>query len=379
MSDSQQLFDLRAIHPGKMLRQLMDERGWKPEELASITGISRQMIYYILTGKSNITPETATRLAAALGNTAEEWIKWDALFKLASTDTDTSAIGLMARLYAVAPIRDMQRRGWIKTTADPSELEQELTNFFGRNPMNEDVSLPVAAKRTILMPTLNVAEKAWCFRARQLGKLVPAAQFTPEMLDQTEKKLRKLAAFRKETRHVPKVLAECGIRLVIIEPLPGVRIDGATLWLDTEPVIAMSLRYDRIDGFWFTLMHEFSHVRHGDASVDTELVDGVRGVAVRLVEEEAEMMANREAANSLIAQTELNSFIGRVGPFYPRERVIQFAHRMKIHPGIVVGQLQHRNEIGYSALRKMLVTIRDTITSTALTDGWNQEVSPSVV
>src|SRR5260370_41983567 len=118
MSDSQQLFDLRAIHPGKMLRQLMEERGWKPEELASITGISRQMIYYILTGKSNITPETATRLAAAFGNTSEEWIRWDALFKLASTHTDTSAIGLMARMHAAAPIRYSARRGRIKTTAD---------------------------------------------------------------------------------------------------------------------------------------------------------------------------------------------------------------------------------------------------------------------
>jgi len=337
------------------------------------------MIYYILTGKSNITPETATRLAAALGNTAEEWIKWDALFKLASTDTDTSSIGLMARLYAAAPVRDMQRRGWIKTTADPAELEQELTSFFGCNPISEEVSLPVAAKRTILMPTLSIAEKAWCFRARQLGRLVPAAQFMPEVLNQTEKKLRKLAAFRKETRHVPKVLAECGIRLVIIEPLPGVRIDGATLWLDSEPMIAMSLRCDRIDGFWFTLMHELVHVRNGDASVDTELVDGVKGIAVRLVEEEAEMIANQQAANSLIPRTDLNSFIGRVGPFYPRERVIQFAHKMKIHPGIVVGQLQHRNEIGYGSLRKMLVTIRETVTSTALTDGWNQTVSPSVV
>src|ERR1700675_1939714 len=128
MADSRQLFDMRAVHPGKILRQMMDDRGWKPEELASITGISRQMIYYILTGKSNITPETATRLAAAFGNTPEEWIKWDALFKLASTDTDTSAIELMARLYGIAPIRDMQRRGWIKATADPAELEKELTN-----------------------------------------------------------------------------------------------------------------------------------------------------------------------------------------------------------------------------------------------------------
>lgn len=381
MDDSSQLFDMAPVHPGRILRQFMEEKGWTHEELAVITGISRQMIYMILSGKSNLSLETAARLAAAFGNSVEEWIKWDSLYRMAvmQPGADLSNVGKLSRMYDLAPIKDMQKRGWIRVTVDASELEQELTKFFGRNPLDEGVALPIATRRAVTVRALNPAEKAWCFRARQLGSVMHVAPFSPDGLGRAQKELRELAAYPREARHIPKLLAEYGIRFVVIEPLPDCRIDGATLWLDTEPIIALSIKDDRIDGFWFTLMHEFSHVRSGDASVDTDLVDGLRGIAVKLVEDDAERIANEQAACSLISAPEMKSFIRRVGPFYSRERIIQFANRIKIHPGIIVGQLQHREEIGYSASREFLVKVRDVVTSTALTDGWNQTVAPNLI
>jgi HTH-type transcriptional regulator/antitoxin HigA len=127
-------------------------------------------------------------------------------------------------------------------------------------------------------------------------------------------------------------------------------------------------------------MHECAHIRNGDTlSVDTGLVDGTKGITVSLVEDVAEERANREAAASLIQPDELESFVRRVGPFYPRDRVIQFANRLKIHPGVIVGQLQHRKELGYMALRDLLVKVRDHVVATALTDGWGQMIAPSVL
>jgi HTH-type transcriptional regulator/antitoxin HigA len=127
-------------------------------------------------------------------------------------------------------------------------------------------------------------------------------------------------------------------------------------------------------------MHEFSHVKNGDAfSADSELVEGNTGIAVTLVEDEAEKRANKEAANALVPTDELDSFVRRVGPFYPKERIIQFANKVKIHPGIIVGQLQKREEVGYGSLREMLVKVRDVVISTALTDGWNQSIPPGLV
>jgi HTH-type transcriptional regulator/antitoxin HigA len=380
MANTPQLFDMNPVHPGKILRQLMTEKGWTQDELAAITGISRQTIYMILSGKSNISAENAIRFAAAFGNKAEEWIKWDGLYRLSILETENfEDIGTLSRLYQIAPVRDMQKRGWIEATADPKELEAELTKFFGKNPLQDDISLSIAARRSVVSANLNPAEKAWCFRALQLAASIHVDQFAPEYLPQAEKRLRALAAYPREARHIAKALSEYGIRFLVIEPLPGAKIDGATLWIGDQPLIALSIKDDRIDGFWFTLMHEFTHVCNGDASVDTDLVDGIKGIVVRLVEEEAERIANERAADSLVPKSEMNSFIRRVGPLYSRERIIQFANRMKIHPGIIVGQLQHKEEIGYSSLREFLVKIRDAVTSTALTDGWNQLVSPNTL
>jgi HTH-type transcriptional regulator / antitoxin HigA len=380
MNDSS-LFDNRPVHPGKILSWKLEEKGWSYEELAAIIGSTRQTIYLIVTGKGNISPDMAAKLSAAFGNPAEEWLKWDNLFRLSITETDVEGVGKMARFYELAPVREMQKRGWLKLTADPSELQTELEKFYGTDTLDSDIRFPVATMRTVTLPFLNAAEKAWCFRARHLAASMLVAPLASERLAQAERKLRQLAAYPKEARHLSKLLAEYGIRFVVIEPLPGVKIDGAAFWLDTgEPVIAISLRHDRIDGFWFTVMHEFAHIRAGDAlSVDTDLIDDTKGIAVTLVEDEAERLANIRAADALVPHDEMGSFISRVGPYYSRERVIQFAHSMKIHPGIIVGQLQYKKELGYSALRDLLAKVRDSVTGTALTDGWNQIIAPSSV
>jgi len=375
------LFDNAPVHPGRILKQKLAEKGWSQGELAAILGVSRQTVYLILAGKANVSKEMAAKLAAAFGNPAAEWLKWDSLHKLSVSETDVSGVGKMARLYGVAPVREMQRRGWLNLTTDPTEIESELKRFFGVESLDADIVFPVATKRTTTLGNLNVAEKVWCFRARQLAQSMIVAPFQSERLAALGKKLRQLAAYPKEARHLSRLLSEYGIRFIVIEPLPGVKIDGAAFWLaDNEPAIAISLRHDRMDGFWFTVMHEYAHIRAGDAiSVDTDLVDEMRGIAVSLVEDESERLANDRAADVLVPKTELWSFISRVGPYYSRERVIQFAHTMKIHPGIIVGQLQYRKELGYSALRELLPKIRETVIGTALTDGWNQTIAPSSV
>ena len=59
-------------------------------------------------------------------------------------------------------------------------------------------------------------------------------------------------------------MMECGVRYIIVEGLPGGKIDGVCFWLDPRsPVIGMSLRFDRIDNFWLVLRHEIEHVLCG--------------------------------------------------------------------------------------------------------------------
>jgi len=376
-----QLFNLNPVHPGKILREKLQERGWTQDQLSTITGYGKQAISLIANEKNGVSADMAKALAAAFGNAPEEWLKWDSQYRLSTAEADVSVIERKAHLYSLAPIRDMQKRGWISVTDDLEKLEADLKKFFGVESLEGDFTLPIATYRTEKLPYLNPAEKAWCFRARKMASVLPVPAFRPDRLGQAEKELRKLAAYPKEARHLTELLASYGIRFVVVEPLPGVKIDGAAFWLDAQsPVIAVSLRFDRIDAFWFTLMHEFAHIKHGDAlSVDTDLIDGTVGIAVMLVQDGAEKRASEAATDSLLPSQELQSFISRVGPLYSKERIIQFAHKMKIHPGIIVGQLQHRNEIGFAANREMLAKVRSAVIETALTDGWNRSITPGLL
>jgi HTH-type transcriptional regulator/antitoxin HigA len=167
----------------------------------------------------------------------------------------------------------------------------------------------------------------------------------------------------------------------VIEPLPGTKIDGAAFWLGpASPVIIVSLRLDRIDNFWFTVFHEFKHIQNEDSlSVDSGLVGDDQDSTPTLIQEDSELRANEEAASALVSKTELESFVRRVGPLYSKQRIVQFAHRIKIHPGIIVGQLQRRDELGYSAHRDLLAKVRQVVTATALTDGWGEQIPSTLL
>jgi HTH-type transcriptional regulator/antitoxin HigA len=101
-------------------------------------------------------------------------------------------------------------------------------------------------------------------------------------------------------------------------------------------------------------------------SIDPDLL----GEDAKMSEDEAEIRANQFATNFLVPAEDMDDFILRTAPLYASQRIQGFAARMKVHPGIVVGQLQFRHEIGWSAFRPFLEKVKDTVTQSTLTDGW---------
>lgn len=379
-TDATELFDTSPSSPGERVRELLQLRGWTQEELAAITGRSRQQINRIVSGEHGITPEMAIALGAAFGTTPNYWMQLDGMFRLSRVSGDSVTVSDRARLYEIAPVKDMQKRGWISATKNIDDLEAALKRFFRTEQLDAPPEFPIAARKTRPLDDLTAAQRAWCFRARELAEVImlPRKAKTPDSPSLIEK-LRRIAAYPKEVRQLPELMAEYSIRFVVVEPLPGAKIDGAAFWMDDgSPAIAVSLRFDRIDAFWFTVMHEVSHVRNNDAfSVDTDLAG--EDTKPSLLKDGIEQRADREAAEALIPNDKIESFIHRVGPLYSKSRIIQFAHTIKMHPGIIVGQLQHRGELGYSSHRDMLTKIRKWVTEVALTDGWGRTIGPGVV
>ncbi|HUX86237.1 MAG TPA: HigA family addiction module antitoxin [Chloroflexota bacterium] len=363
-----------AFSPGDYIKEYLEERGWTQLDLAQVLGRNASVVNEIISGKTGVTPETAKGLAAAFGTSAGLWLNLDSAYRLwLSRNTGNPAVALRARIYAKAPVREMIRRRWIEGSENPIVLERQVLEFFQLGSLDDDLPSLAHAARKPDYEVTNPAQVAWLKRAEGLAPAAPVTGvFAPPKVQAVLRAVRELASHPQDVRRVPQVLAESGIRLLLVEPLPRTKIDGACFWLgDRSPVVVLSLRFDRIDWFWHTLMHELVHVSRGDGKssvvVDVDMAaEGPDSLAASQVEAEV----NRSAADMLISTVDLEGFIMRSAPGFPQQKIVGFAALHSIHPGIVVGQLQHRGELTFAQMRKFLLPIRSIVTQSALTDGW---------
>jgi HTH-type transcriptional regulator / antitoxin HigA len=359
-----------AFHPGEFLRDELDERGWTQAEFAEIINRPYQLVNEIIAGKRSITPETAKELGAALGTSAEFWMNLDSTYQLWKSAPVSPRVAHQANMRSKYAVREMIRRAWIQPSEDPQVLESRLLRYFEVPSLDIQPKLAFAAKRSGVAEELSPIECAWLYRVKHIAETLPAPQYSKKSLTSALTQLADLREVPEEIGQVPPLLAKCGVRLVIVEPLPSSKIDGVCLWLDSSPVIGLSLRFDRIDNFWFVLRHEIEHVlnEHGK---DSPIVDSELDVVPMEPENESaeEKVANLAAAEFCVPQQELYDFIARVGPLFSRKRVLAFARNLRLHPGLVVGQLQ-RQLHRYDLFRPMLVPIRVIITPVAMTDGY---------
>lgn len=362
--------------PGELLRDELQARGWTQEDFAAILGRNPRDVSDIVNAKRSITPRTAKELAEALGTSAKLWLNLQAAYDLYTTELeeDSGSVARRARLFTKAPLKKMVERGWIEGSDNVDVLERRLLDFLGIGSLEQTPHVwPHAARKSSSYESISPAQWAWLCRARHLGKAVHANRFTEKRFEGCLEELRLCLGDREESRRVPSILAKAGIRLVVVKALPGGKLDGATFWLDRySPVIALSFRYDRIDWFWFTLMHELGHVmrRDGLAGEDIPLDTNVSGSVNDPDAAEFEQRANRFASSFLVDQDALQNFVTRVRPLFYTKKIVAFAKRHKVHPGIVTGQLQSLEVIPYAHSRDLLEPVREIVTDVALTDGW---------
>jgi HTH-type transcriptional regulator/antitoxin HigA len=343
--------------PGEFIREELEARGWTQGDLAQIMDRPLRLVNELVAGKKQITPETARGLATAFGdNDPLYWMNLDSAFRLSRTVPGDEAVARRSKLYSLFPVREMMKRGWIEPSDNLDVIEHRVCRFFEIKGLDERPVFAHAAKASEYGER-SALQWAWLYRVKELSEGVHAAEYSEQKLRDALSQLRALLVAPEEIRQIPQILAKAGVRFVLVEFLPGSKIDGATFWIGGSPVIAMSLRFDRIDNFWFVLRHD----------IDVELTENLRSGEKLSAEE---IRANLSAAEFVVPSQELESFIIRVRPLYSEHRISLFAKRIGVHPGLVIGQLQYRNEIPYTHFHKYLVKIREIITRTALTDGW---------
>jgi HTH-type transcriptional regulator/antitoxin HigA len=364
-------------HPGFFLREELEARGWSQRDLAWLLNTPEQAVNMILSGKRGISPEMAKALGDAFSVNPEFFVNLQRAYDMSKAREPDPGVARKAKLQGAYPVREMIKRGWLQDT-DAAMLEVQMARFFKVANAADIPHIAHAAKKTSYDEIAPV-QLAWLFRVRQIAESMTVPKYSEKALRDALKRLRQMSVEPEEIRHVPRIMMECGVRYVLVESLPGSKIDGVCLWLDkASPVIGMSLRHDRIDNYWFVLRHEIEHVlhKHGMTKEIIDDLDGDRASVTNLVSNE-ERIANAAAVEFCVSSDEVALFIARKDPFFSERDVIGFARRVQAHPGIIVGQIQKRTD-RWDLLRKYLVKIRQYALAGSMYDGWGQVAPISV-
>ncbi len=153
------------------------------------------------------------------------------------------------------------------------------------------------------------------------------------------RELARLSAFQGGPKLAREYLARAGIALVIEPHFKGTYLDGAAMLDQGRPIVALTLRHDRLDNFWFVLLHELAHVaRHLDESHPFFADDLDSPNKADRQEAEADEMAQE----ALLPQSEWATFASETNPTASTTQA--FADRLGIDPAIVAGRVRHEQQ-----------------------------------
>ncbi|MBX4171805.1 helix-turn-helix transcriptional regulator [Rhodococcus pyridinivorans] len=339
---------------GEILGRELDARGWTQTDFAAVLDRPTQFVSEIVTGKKEITRESAAQIAAALGHTPEYWLALQDQYLLAEqakndvTQHRLNDVRRRARLNTKGPVSLLQKRGILKG-ATLDELEAEVLELFEIRTFDDEPSFVAAAKRSNENEPIAPLQMAWvaCVR-RKAREEQPPQKFSPEPLKSLGAALPRILTSPEAFADLPQRLAEVGVHLVYVEALPGAKIDGCAMFVDGFPVIGLSGRGKRLDKVLFTLLHEIAHIALGHVDANTLIVesldDGAQNDPADQHEEENDLeRAANTQASSWVFPNGLTTVPHRIGAPW----IANTAAREGIAPIVLVGHLQHLKRLDW--------------------------------
>lgn len=329
-------YPIAAPDPIDAVKFRMEQAGLERKDLVPYIG-SRSKVSEILSGKRELTLKMIRALHEGLGIPAEILLKepkptlpevcssWDfERFPVKAMEKNGAFRG-----FKVQDLKDRAEEAILWLVAKIGKPET-LPAFSFRK--TDGLRLSAKLDRYALLGwSLQVLAEA---KERKTGGSFHA----PENVDAFLKALVNLSVLNEGPRLAAEYLAKWGIVLIAVRHLPRTYLDGAAFLLpDGTPAIALTLRYDRIDNFWFVLLHELGHILLGHLSKDRRFF--ADDVTLRGSKNEAdfEKEADRFAEQALLPE----SFDLHLRPEATASDVAANARSLGVHPAVVAGRIQH--------------------------------------
>lgn len=336
----------------------MDQQGLQKKDLVPYFG-SLPKVSEVLSRKRPLTLAMIRKLHTGLGIAAETLLLGDDGIDL----SDAPAYD-----HTKFPLQEMFKRGYFKSTFDTirkvkDHAEEAIREFMQNShlqPARLRAPLHQKGVRTmdeyaLLAWRVAVLKKA---RALKLTREYVKGSITDAWLSD----LAKLSRFDQGPRLAQEFLADAGIALVFEDHFDKTYLDGAAMLDGSRPVVALTLRHDRLDNFWFALLHELVHVqKHLDSDNDF-IADNLEDKIQMQTRDEQE--ADEGAKQALIAPEEWAN--SAVSLEHNTENAKALADKLRIHPVIVAGRVRHETG-NWRLLSNIKATVRQHFESAGVT------------
>lgn len=338
-----------ATHPGEHLAEYLEVRSFTQAEFARVAGMTPKLVSEIISCKNPVSPETAIKLERVLGLKDYIWLgiqrDYDLHLARKASRSDDPARSEWLRRF---PVAELTKIGVLPSTKDVGTLVDALLRYFGIGEVG-------AYQRKLSAVGVNHRKAAkhesnpdhvfaWLTFGETEARKVSLPAFDRERFLAAVNDIRKLTRdpVGSFSPKMVKLLHDAGVALVFTRPLGETRLFGSAWWIDggQRAIIQMSLRMKSNDHFWWTFFHECGHIalHHGQNFADDERAvgDGKEDEADRWAEE---ILYGRDSLEVII-RSGARSGAG----------VKQLASALDLHPGIVVGLLQHHKCLPYTHL-----------------------------
>ncbi len=328
----QQRVETRAHDPIEAIRFRMEQQNLTPRDLVPFIG-SRSKVSEVLSRKRPLTLSMIRALHNGLGIPAKALLQQQSLFELQEPPIEWDRF----------PLREMIARGWLKEKVQSlhGHSEKLLRNFLA--PLGSVPEALAMFKQTRYVRSARQIDEyaltAWTARIILRGlEAKPSAEYKPGTVDlRFLQELARLSTFETGPRLAQEYLARFGISLIVESHLSKTHLDGAAILIGgSRPVIGLTLRHDRIDNFWFVLMHELSHI---SCHLGKEASSFYDDLDVDDQGDDREKEADHLAGEALIPEAEWRKSPAR--SLRTPEAVQHLASRLRIHPAIVAGRIRH--------------------------------------
>ncbi|TSD83637.1 ImmA/IrrE family metallo-endopeptidase [Mycobacterium sp. KBS0706] len=305
---------IEAATPAQAIKFRMAQTGLSPRDLIPYLG-SKSRVSEILNGQRQPTVDQIRALHQHLGIPVASLI---GSFKhepaAGPSSTSMAAEGKLRRL------------GLMKA-------KENLAGFLSRSKASAPAVAMLRKTRTerTNAKTDMAALEAWCAAALVRAEAVSTMKKKISDPEKSARQLAQLSILPDWPDQIRSALQRIGVILIILEHLPGTFLDGAAMRRgDGVPVIALTLRHDRLDNFWFTLLHEFAHVVCHLSPERQVILDDLDVASSESIEAEADTFAR----NALIPP----ALWKRIDKDSSTEKVLEAAEKAGVHPAIAAGR-----------------------------------------